>query len=58
MSSARLVLALAGLAVALLAVWSGARRLGWAAIALLVLYVGVRLTQRKRERAHREDDPE
>lgn len=43
----RIVLALAGFAMALLAVALEDRRLGWAAIALLVASLIVRLIQRR-----------
>ncbi len=43
----RIVLALAGFAVALLAVALEDRRLGWAAIALLIASLIVRLIQRR-----------
>jgi len=43
----RIILALAGFAVALLAVALEDRRLGWAAIALLIASLIVRLIQRR-----------
>ena len=45
----RLVFALGGFAAALLAVAFEDRRLGWAAIALLVCSLIVRLVQRRRD---------
>jgi hypothetical protein len=56
MISVRLLLAVAGLAAALLAVWSGDRRIGWVAIALLLSYLIVRVVQRSRDRGHRNDE--
>jgi hypothetical protein len=46
----RLGLALAGFAVALLAIAFEDRRLGWAAIALLAASLAVRLVQHRRPR--------
>ncbi|MGH7497774.1 MAG: hypothetical protein ACREL3_02865 [Gemmatimonadales bacterium] len=58
MNHLRLYLAVIGLAAALLAVTTGDRRIGWAAIAILLIYLIVRLVQRKRGSANRGDEPE
>ncbi len=58
MSRLRLILALLGFAAALLTVMSGDRRVGWAAIAILLAYLIVRLVQRKRSDEHRGERPE
>jgi len=58
MSRLRLALALAGFAVAVLAVMAGDRRIGWVAIGLLLVSLLLRLRQRKRSGEPREEEPE
>lgn len=57
MKPLRLVLALVGFGTALLAVALGDRRVGWAAIAVLLVSLIIRLLQRNRTDAHRDDEP-
>lgn len=57
MKPLRRFLALAGFGTALLAVALGDRRVGWAAIAMLLLSLIIRLLQRNRADAHRDDEP-
>ena len=58
MKHLRLYVAVVGLAAALLAVTTGDRRIGWAAILILLLYLIVRLVQRSRTSGHRSDESE
>ncbi len=55
MSRLRLILAMAGFGVALLAVVIEDGRIGWVAIILLAASLLLRLMQRKRSDEHRED---
>lgn len=57
MSRLRLALALAGFAAALLAVVTEDRRIGWAAIGLLLVALLFRLLQRKRSGEQGEEEP-
>ena len=58
MSRLRLALAVAGFAAAILAVVTEERRIGWAAIGLLVVALLFRLLQRKHSGKDREEEPE
>lgn len=58
MSRLRLVLAVSGLAAALLTVVSGDRRVGWLSITLLLASLLLRILQRKSAHGHRDDESE
>ncbi len=57
MKPLRLFLALVGFGTALLAVALGDRRIGWAAIAILLLSLIIRLLRPNRADKHRDDEP-